>query len=66
MSKMLRITYKKSAIGYAQNQKRVIKALGFHGLNDVVEHSDSPQIRGMVKKVQHLLEVTETNKVGEA
>ncbi len=56
---MLRITWKKSAIGYNKNQKRVIEALGFRRLNGVVEHNDSPQIRGMVNKVQHLVKVEE-------
>ena len=60
MSK-LRIIWKKSAIGYAKDQERAVKALGFHSLNDVVEHNDSPQIRGMIRKVRHLVEVEEIN-----
>ncbi len=55
----LRITWKKSAIGYNKNQKRVVEALGLRSLNGVVEHDDSPQIRGMVKKIEHLLKVEE-------
>lgn len=66
MGKILSIAYKKSAIGYPQNQKKVVKALGFRCLNDIVEHDDTPQIRGMVHKIRHLLEVTEIDKVGEA
>ncbi|MFA4835411.1 MAG: 50S ribosomal protein L30 [Dehalococcoidia bacterium] len=62
----LRITYKRSAIGYARNQRRVVAALGFHALNGVVEHSDSPQIRGMVRKVRHLVKVEEISQEGEA
>jgi large subunit ribosomal protein L30 len=62
----LRITYKRSAIGYAQDQRRVIKALGLRSLNSVAEHNDSPQIRGMVRKVRHLVEVEEINQEGEA
>lgn len=53
----LRITWKKSAIGYAKDQKRTIRALGLHKLNQTVEHLDSPQIRGMIKKVRHLVSV---------
>ena len=64
MSK-LRITYKKSTIGYADDQRRVVKALGLHSLNGVVEHDDSPQIRGMVRKVRHLVEVEEIGQEGE-
>lgn len=60
MSK-LRITWKKSAIGYNKNQQKVIKALGLRSLNHVVEHDNSPQIKGMVKKVEHLLEVEEVS-----
>ena len=62
----LRITWKKSAIGYAKDQKKVVKALGFHSLNGVVEHNDSPQIRGMIRKIRHLVEVEEISREGEA
>jgi len=62
----LRITWKKSAIGYNKNQKKVVKALGFRNLNGVVEHDDSPQIRGMIKKIEHLLEVEEIGQENEA
>ena len=52
----LRITWKKSTIGRPPRQERIIKALGLHRLNETVYHQDSPQIRGMVKSVCHLLE----------
>lgn len=52
----LRITWKKSTIGRPPRQERIIKALGFHKLNDTVCHKDTPQIRGMVNMVRHLLE----------
>jgi len=55
----LQITYKKSAIGYTQRQKATIKALGFHKLNQTVEHKDSPEIRGMINRVSHLVAVKE-------
>jgi large subunit ribosomal protein L30 len=55
----LRITYSKSAIGYNKRQKATIKALGFTKLNQTVQHDDSPQIRGMVNKVSHLVTVEE-------
>ncbi|NQT73506.1 MAG: 50S ribosomal protein L30 [Chloroflexi bacterium] len=58
MSK-LRITWKKSAIGYNKNQRKVVQALGLRSLNGVVEHNDSPQIRGMVNKIKHLVQVEE-------
>ena len=49
----------KSAIKRPADQKATVKALGFRKLNHVVEHEATPQILGMVKKVQHLLEVVE-------
>lgn len=59
MAKKLRITYKKSAIGYKKDQKGTIRALGFRRLNQTVEHQDTPVIRGMVEKVSHLVEMEE-------
>jgi large subunit ribosomal protein L30 len=55
----LRITYVKSAIGYNERQKATIAALGLRRLNQSVEHEDTPVIRGMVKKVEHLVLVEE-------
>ena len=60
MSKLL-ITYKKSAIGYNQRQKATIKALGLHKLHQTVEHADTSTIRGMVKRVSHLVVVKEVD-----
>ena len=51
----LRITWTKSDIGYNQEQKRTLRALGFHRLNQVVEKEDSPSARGMITKVNHLI-----------
>jgi large subunit ribosomal protein L30 len=59
MSRKLLITYVKSAIGYSIRQKRTIQALGLHRLGDTVEQEDTPVIRGMVHKVQHLVQVEE-------
>lgn len=61
MTKKLRITYRKSAIGYRKDQKGTIRALGLHKLNQTVEHDDTPVIRGMVNKVSHLVEMEEVN-----
>lgn len=55
----LRITYVKSAIGYSRRQKATLQALGLKRLGDVVEHRDTPVIRGMVEKVSHLVQVEE-------
>jgi large subunit ribosomal protein L30 len=53
----LRITWVKSGIGYSQDQKRTLKALGFRRLNESVVHEDSASLRGMVNKVRHLVKV---------
>ena len=53
----LRITWVKSDIGYARDQKATIQALGLHRLNRTVEQQDTPAIRGMVHKVRHLVRV---------
>lgn len=55
----LRITYKKSAIGYSYMQKDTIRSLGLKKLNSVTFHDDTPSIRGMVFKVRHLVTVEE-------
>ena len=59
MAKKLRITYKKSAIGYKEDQKGTIKALGLRKLNQSKIHDDTAVIRGMVNKVTHLVTVEE-------
>lgn len=55
----IRIKWVKSDIGYSKDQKQTVKALGFHKLNDVVEKEDTPVIRGMINKINHLLSVEE-------
>lgn len=55
----LRITWTKSGIGYAKDQKATIRALGLRRLHHSVEHEDSPSIRGMTHKVRHLVAVEE-------
>lgn len=51
----LRITWVKSGIGYPDDQKLTLKALGFRHLHQTVEHEDKPSIRGMITKVRHLV-----------
>ncbi len=57
--KMLKIKLVRSPIGYTENQKLTVRALGLHRMNHVVERPDNPAIRGMIKTVGHLLEVSE-------
>ncbi len=63
-SKQLRITWVKSSIGYAENQKRTIRALGLRRLGQVVVKDDAPAIRGMIATVSHLIRVEEVNDEG--
>jgi len=55
----LYITWVKSDIGYAKDQRMTLRALGLHRLHQSVKHEDSPSVRGMIAKVKHLVEVEE-------
>jgi large subunit ribosomal protein L30 len=55
----IRITWIKSAIGYDESQRKTIKTLGFHRLNQSVVREDSNSVRGMINKVRHLVKVEE-------
>jgi large subunit ribosomal protein L30 len=55
----LRITWVKSGIGYADVQKRTLKALGLNRLNQSVIHNDCASVQGMINKVKHLVKVEE-------
>jgi len=57
--KTLRVKYVKSCIGYSQRQKGTIRALGLKRLGDVVEVEDNDVMRGMLRKVSHLVQVEE-------
>ena len=53
----IKLRYKKSAIGYAKDQRDTIRSLGFTKLYQTIERPDTPSIRGMVYKVRHLVDV---------
>ncbi len=55
----LKITQTRSAIHRRFDQKQTIRALGIKRLNGTVVHDDTPQIRGMINKVSHLVRVEE-------
>jgi large subunit ribosomal protein L30 len=55
--KKLKITLKRSGIGFDKKQKQVIEGLGLRRLNHTVELPDTPATRGMILKVRHLVEV---------
>ncbi len=59
MATRLVIRYVRSAIGRTKRQKDTIAALGFRRIGEVIEHEDNPAIRGMIRKVGHLVEVRE-------
>ncbi len=58
----IRVTWIKSGIGYKEDQKKTLAALGFHRLNQSVIHKDSMSVRGMINKVRHLVTVEEANQ----
>jgi len=59
MAASLRITLKKSPIGSKANHRDTLRGLGLRRINHTVEREDSPQVRGMVRSVAHLVEVEE-------
>jgi large subunit ribosomal protein L30 len=60
----LKVTQTKSVIGSRGDHKRTVRALGLKRIRDTRVHGDTPQIRGMLHKVRHLVEVEEVD--GEA
>lgn len=56
----LKITQVRSSIGRIGKQKLTMEALGLRRMHQTVEHNDTPQVRGMINKVQHLVEVEES------
>jgi large subunit ribosomal protein L30 len=61
MAKKLRITQVKSLIASQPKHRRTMKALGFHRLHETLEKTDTPQIRGMVNQVKHLVKLEEVD-----
>jgi large subunit ribosomal protein L30 len=59
MAKRLEITLRRSCIGHPEKHKRVAVGLGLRKLNRTVVRLDTPEIRGMVRRISHLLEVRE-------
>jgi large subunit ribosomal protein L30 len=59
MAKKLRVTQRRSVIDRPQDQKDTVRRLGLHRINDSVVKDDRPEIRGMIQKVIHLVEVEE-------
>jgi large subunit ribosomal protein L30 len=57
----LKIKLIRSVIGSKKDQKATVEALGLKKISQVVEKNDTPEIRGMINKVRHLVEVEEVN-----
>ncbi|MDD3312651.1 50S ribosomal protein L30 [Pseudodesulfovibrio sp.] len=57
---MLKVKQIKSKITCQPNQIKVLESLGLRKINQVKEHNDTPAIRGMIYKVRHLVEVSES------
>ncbi len=59
MARMLKIQLVRSTIGRPRRHKRTVKGLGFRRLNQVITVQDTPEIRGMINRVPHLVRVLE-------
>ncbi|MBT0654472.1 50S ribosomal protein L30 [Geomobilimonas luticola] len=59
MSQDLKITLVKSHIGTPASQRAVLNGMGLNKLNKSVVLKDTPEIRGMIRKVSHMVNVTE-------
>ncbi|WP_066502403.1 50S ribosomal protein L30 [Abyssisolibacter fermentans] len=55
----IKVKLTRSKIGRIEKQKRTIEALGLKKIGQIVEHEDNAQIRGMIKKVNHMVEIVE-------
>ncbi len=58
----LKVTQVRSVIGSKQGHKRTVRALGLKRIHDTRVHEDTPQIRGMLHKVRHLVHVEEVQE----
>ena len=58
-TKKLKITLRKSPIGFNRNQGTVVQSMGLRRIGHSVELADTPETRGMILKVRHLVEVGE-------
>ena len=59
MAKKLNVTLKRSVIGEKPKTRATVRGLGLRRLHQTVEHEDTPDVRGMLHKVRHLVEVEE-------
>jgi large subunit ribosomal protein L30 len=57
-SKKLKLSLRKSIIGLSPKQEATVKALGLRRMHQTVTHDDTPNVRAMIAKVPHMLEVS--------
>jgi large subunit ribosomal protein L30 len=57
--KTVLVTLVRSPIGYTKDQKKTVLALGLRRMHQTIEHKDTPALRGMIRKVVHLLQIEE-------
>jgi len=62
VNQVLKITQVRSGIGTKRNQRETLRSLGLHKIRHSVVRDDSPQVRGMIATVQHLVTVEEVDK----
>ncbi len=62
MGKMLKIKMVRSEIGRPEKQRKILRGMGLNKLNNTVTLVDTPQIRGMINKVIHLVSVEESKE----
>ncbi len=55
----IRIQYYRSVIAFPKTQKEIVRSVGFTKLNQILERPDTPSMRGVVRKVPHLLRIIE-------
>ncbi|MDO5028542.1 MAG: 50S ribosomal protein L30 [Bacillota bacterium] len=55
----IKIKLTKSPIGKIESHKRTVKALGFRKIGQIVEKEDTPQVRGMIEKIDYMVEIVE-------
>ena len=53
------VTLVRSPIGYTKDQKQTVLALGLRRMHQTIEHQDTPAVRGMIRKIIHLVQVEE-------
>jgi len=65
MSSRLKVTLKKGLVGRPADQRGTVRALGLKKIGQSIEKEDRPEIRGMIFKVRHLVEVEKTGQSGK-